>query len=88
MYHLFPKINESLLENERLMKNFQDRSIYIKRIIPDFVKAQERKIENRTFANGLGANKEKPPFLMEENINEMIHVYMTWIKLWCGTFSH
>lgn len=37
VYHIFPKINESLLNNEVLMKNYQDRSIYIKRIIPDFV---------------------------------------------------
>ena len=87
VYHLFPKINESLLDNERLMKNFLDRNIYIRRIIPDMVKAQERKIENRTFAN---SNKKGPTssFITEENIKEMIHVYMTWIKLWCGTFSH
>ena len=87
VYHLFPKINESLLENERLMKNFQDRSIYIKRLIPEIVKAQERKVEKRVFVNSKGLNP-KTNFITEENIKEMIHVYMTWIKLWCGTFSH
>jgi len=44
VYHLFPKINESLLNNELFMKNYQDRSIYIKRIVPDIHKLQQTKL--------------------------------------------
>jgi hypothetical protein len=69
------------------MKNYQDRSIYIKRIIPEIRQLHSRKIENKTFANGKGP-RQATRFETEENIKEMIHVYMTWIKLWCGTFSH
>ena len=76
-----------LLENELYMKQYSNRDIYIKQIIPQIVNINKYKIENKVFQNSKGP-KSPTRFETEENIKEMIHVYMTWIKLWCGTFSH
>jgi hypothetical protein len=75
------------LNNEKLMRNYSDRKMYINKLIPQIVELNKRRIENRTFLNGKGP-RAPTKFETEENIKEMIHVYMTWIKLWCGTFCH
>ena len=90
-YHLFPKLNLQLIENEALMKK-ADRNVYIKQIISSLEQNQEDQLQFfspddfHRQKKGMGIKFQLTKFNYESHYELQI-VYITWIYMWCATFK-
>jgi hypothetical protein len=85
IYHLFPHLDLNLIENQDLMQTF-DRSEHIHKALQAWEEQQETTPTAGSLSTGL---KVLDPTNDEtKDPQEMKLIYMTWIILWCATFSY
>lgn len=85
-YHLFPKLDLKLVENERLMKTFS-RDNHITRLLNLMDEQFETKPPSYKVKD---PNKKEEANSLDESKDphEMKQIFMTWIIMWCATFSY